>query len=529
MSANEKEAHPVETHEHQMDHEVVHVVKTVHADGVTDLVDAKAVGGDVKDMPKGYYYSPQFIGTVLAQCVASICAYLGWVLPANTLSLINEDIGPSANLNWVATAWTLGSAVGFLLVGRISDIFGRKWMVMGTQVLCLIGMIMGATAKSINVLIGAELLNGLSAAAQLSFGIVLGEIVPNSARGPIVTIVFLSSLPFAVFGPVIARSFILQTAAGWRWSFYLGIIFDIIALALYAFFYHPPRYSQLHVHGKTVWEQFKALDFGGIFLFCAGMALFLIGLSWGGTAYPWASAHVVSTIIGWQSSVVGGGVLLGQCMSGFAISYVPKVKIQTIIAGVLAAVFVGALASIDVTRHAATIALGVLGCVAIGYVDNISFPGVTLVWEPQDIGLATGVMGSIRAVGGAVAQALYVSILTNKVAHYMPEYISPAAVSAGLPESSLPALFTAIAAGTGNFSSVPGFNAAVGAAVGEQLKHAYRDSFRIVFYTTIPFSVLLIIGACFVPNMEKYLSGNVAKRLQKMGSKDGEAKVRVIR
>lgn len=50
-----------------------------------------------------------------------------------------------------------------------------------------------------------------------------------------------------------------------------------------------------------------------------------------------------------------------------------------------------------------------------GWVDNISFPGVTLLWESQDIGLATGVLGSIRAIGGAVAQTVYVSILTNKV------------------------------------------------------------------------------------------------------------------
>jgi len=47
-------------------------------------------------------------------------------LPANTLLLINEDIGPSPNIGWVATVWTLGSSIGFLLVGRLSDIFGRK-------------------------------------------------------------------------------------------------------------------------------------------------------------------------------------------------------------------------------------------------------------------------------------------------------------------------------------------------------------------------------------------------------------------
>ena len=111
--------------------------------------------------------------------------------------LIDEDIGPSPNINWVATVWTLGTAVGFLLVGRLSDIFGRKWMVMGTSVLGLIGNIVGCTAQTVNALIGANLCNGLAAAGQLSFGIILGELVPNKHRGPIVTLVFLSSMPFA--------------------------------------------------------------------------------------------------------------------------------------------------------------------------------------------------------------------------------------------------------------------------------------------------------------------------------------------
>jgi len=70
-------------------------------------------------------------------------------------------------------------------------------MVIGTSLLGLIGNIVGCTSQSINALIGANLCNGLAAAGQLSFGIILGELVPNKQRGPIVTLVFLSSLPFA--------------------------------------------------------------------------------------------------------------------------------------------------------------------------------------------------------------------------------------------------------------------------------------------------------------------------------------------
>lgn len=572
--------------------EHIEAVKFVHTDGTVDNVDTHAIGGELEEMPKGYFRSIQFIGTVVAVCTGSICAYLGWVLPANTLALINQDIGPSPNLGWVGTVWILGSAVGFLLVGRLSDIFGRKWMVIGTTILSIIGNIVGGTAHSIETLIAANACNGVAAAGQLSFGIVLGELVPNKQRGPIVTLVFASSLPFAVFGPIIARKFIDNTAAGWRWSYYLGIIFGGITIILYQFLYHPPTYRQLHVNGKTKWQAFKELDFIGIFLFIAGCVLFLIGLSWGGQVYPWTSAHVLATMIvgiltligfglyeqylcktiplmpprlfknigyvaivmaacigamvyysmtviwptlittvytpdvikvGWQSSVVGGGVLLGQLVGGFALSYMPYVKWQCIILACLSTAFVGSLAALGPDTHTFVITMGTLGCFVIGWIDNITFPGVTLVIEPQDIGLATGVLGSIRALGGAVAQALYVSILINKSTENIPKNVIPAATGAGLPASSLPDLFKGIT--LGNFTAVPGITPAVIAATGAAVQDAYVTTFHYIFYATIPFGVLLIVSCVFIPDMDKYLHNNVAKRLQHMGKMDGKAHV----
>jgi hypothetical protein len=232
-----------------------------------------------------------------------------------------------------------------------------------------------------------------------------------------------------------------------------------------------------------------------------------------GTVY---SADILT--IGWQSSVVGGGILLGQIMGRFALSYIPKVKYHTIITSCLAFAFVTSLSSISQNNHAAFIALGVLGCAATGFVDDITFPGVTLVVEPQDIGLASGILGSIRACGGAVAQALHVSVLQNNIGIYLPEYVTPAALSAGLPSSSLPALFDGITAGS--FSDVTNINPDIIQVVGAQVTRAYMSSFKIVFYVTTPFRALLILAACFVPNMEMYLGENVVKRLQNISGSE---------
>jgi len=52
-------------------------------------------------------------------------------------------------------------------------------------------------------------------------------------------------------------------------------------------------------------QQLKEFDYVGTFLFMAGLVLFLMGLSWGGSVYPWNSAATISTlVIGFVSLVI---------------------------------------------------------------------------------------------------------------------------------------------------------------------------------------------------------------------------------
>ena len=56
-------------HQHMGD---VDVVQTLHQDGTVDYVDTHAIGGDLGEMPPGYYYSIQFIGTVIVGQITSV-------------------------------------------------------------------------------------------------------------------------------------------------------------------------------------------------------------------------------------------------------------------------------------------------------------------------------------------------------------------------------------------------------------------------------------------------------------------------
>ena len=65
---------------------------------------------------------------------------------------------------------------------------------------------------------------------------------------------------------------------------------------LYFFFYHPPTLGEKHGKGHA-WELVKNFDFVGLVLFIAGLVLFILGLSSGGSLYPWDSARVITWIV----------------------------------------------------------------------------------------------------------------------------------------------------------------------------------------------------------------------------------------
>jgi MFS family permease len=142
----------------------------------------------------------------------------------------------------------------------------------------------GATAQNVNALIVASVVYGIGECIQLSFGVAVGELVPNKYRPMVMSAIFIIPAPIATFGPQIARAFIQHPSLGWRWTYYLNIIVVGLAIILLFFFYHPPTFNMLHKR-KSKRSQMKELDYIGICLWISGSTLFLMGISWVGTLF----------------------------------------------------------------------------------------------------------------------------------------------------------------------------------------------------------------------------------------------------
>ena len=122
---------------------------------------------------------------------------------------------------------------------------------------------------------------------------------------------------------------------------------------------------------------------------------------------------------------------------------------------------------------------------------------VQLATPDEWLGFANGTIGLMRCIGGSIGTAIYTTILQTKLATNIPEKVAGAALAAGLPASSLPALLGTLTGVPGSppITEVPGANMSVIIAATTALKEAYVASFRYVWYAAIPFGIVAIACA----------------------------------
>ena len=168
---------------------------------------------------------------LLALMVSTGLAALDSTILATAVPSIVADLGDFAQFPWLFSIYLLAQAVSVPVYSKLSDVIGRKPILIFGIVLFLVGSLACGAAWSMPVLIIARGLQGLGAGAILPMTItVAGDIYTVEERSKIQGY-FASIWGLAsVVGPALGGAF--SQFASWRWVFFINLPLGLVAVYL---------------------------------------------------------------------------------------------------------------------------------------------------------------------------------------------------------------------------------------------------------------------------------------------------------
>ncbi len=183
---------------------------------------------------------------------------------------------------WISTAYLLTSTVPIPIYGKLSDLFGRKPIMLFGIVVFLAGSALSGAAQTMYQLIAFRAFQGLGAAALQPIAIaIIGDLFPPRERGKWQGVSGSTYALAAILGPL-AGGWITDNAS-WRWVFYINVPVGIIALLVLIFLMPTLRSRARQV----------TIDYVGAALLILGTVPLLLGFTLAGNQYAWLSPQIL--------------------------------------------------------------------------------------------------------------------------------------------------------------------------------------------------------------------------------------------
>ncbi|MCK8676417.1 MFS transporter [Streptomyces lichenis] len=407
-------------------------------------------------------------------------AILSSTIVSNALPQIISDLGGGQSAyTWVVTASLLAMTATTPLWGKLSDLFSKKLLVQIALVIYVLGSAAAGLSHSAGFLIVCRVVQGigvggLSALAQ----IVMAAMIAPRERGRYSGYLGATFAVATVGGPLLGGVITDTEWLGWRWCFYVGVPFAIIALVVLQ------KTLKLPVVKRTV-----KVDWAGAFFISAAVSLLLVWVTFAGDKYDWISwqtyamvggsialgaifllvesrasepiiplrlfrnrtitlAAVASLFVGiamfagtvffsqyfqlardkspTMSGVMTipmiGGLFVSSTVSGLVITRTGRWKAWLVTGGVLVTAGLGLLGTIryDTPYWHVAIFMAVMGLGIGMMMQNLVLCTQNQV-APEDLGSASSVVTFFRSLGGAVGVSALGAVLANRVTHYVQD------------------------------------------------------------------------------------------------------------
>ncbi len=217
-------------------------------------------------------------GVLLAMFLGS----LDQTIVGTAMPRIISDLGGFSHYTWVTTAYMITSAVAVPIVGKLTDIYGRRMFYIAGIAIFIAGSILCGFSQTILQIIIYRAFQGIGAGIMMANAFTsIGDLFPPAERGKyqgLTSSVFgLSS----IIGPTLG-GFITDTLS-WHWVFFINVPLGMLVIILFIFFFPNIRPDNLK----------HSIDYPGAALLILVVVPALLALSWGGVEFSWSSPQII--------------------------------------------------------------------------------------------------------------------------------------------------------------------------------------------------------------------------------------------
>lgn len=225
--------------------------------------------------------SKRKLSIMIAIMFAMFFAAINQTIVSTAMPRIIAELGGMDLYTWTITIYMLTSTIATVLVGKLSDIYGRKPFILAGILFFIVGAFMSGLATDVYQFITYRGIQGVGAGIIMATAFTaVGDLFPPRERGKwtgLMTAVFGFS---SVIGPTLGGYIVDHMA--WHWVFWiflpLGVVAFVMILALFP---------------KTERKEKEAIDYWGSFFLTTTIVPLLLAFTWAGSKYEWASTEII--------------------------------------------------------------------------------------------------------------------------------------------------------------------------------------------------------------------------------------------